>query len=611
MGNLDTKITISAVDKVSPVLRGIGASFQRMKAQMSGVSAAFSNVSSAASDFGSRIRNLALVAGVAGGAMFALAKAQGQYAEHMNILSQKTGISTDTLQKWNYVASLNNMSIDDMVVGMRGLSKAMVAASSDPKSDVAKWFKKNNIAIKDAKGNLLPFEGVIEKIADRFKDAPDGPMKMAVAMKLLGKQGANLIPILNLGAKNIQELMKKANLKGLVIPPEVLKSQGEFDDHIDDMMGSINGLKMAIASRLIPIFQPLVMWMEKYIDANRVAIAQNIGDTFSQIGDGLLIFGKGLWAVGQIIAPVVKALGGLKAVVAGVLAVYTFTLAASFARLAWAMLMVIPATLRLIPAFYGLAVAAWAAIAPMLAAAAPFIIVGAAIGLIGYALYKLISQFGEFRQAWLQLWSQLPEPVQYALRAVLGVATMGMSEVVRAISNNWESIKASFQKGGLSQVFADMFAGAKEAVVNAMSGISEALSGFVDKIKSFFAPLTGLMDSIVNGIMKIKNAISGGVSGTIDVKSNMPAGVSTGGGSASIGAGAPAATPASPAGAKTSMNTTPTLKSQPTIGNVASATPQRQHLDVYMKIDAEGRPKGVTAKASGNMNFAANTGRMV
>jgi hypothetical protein len=35
------------------------------------------------------------------------------------------------------------------------------------------------------------------KLADVFKRAPDGPDKTAIAMKLLGKSGADLIPLLN------------------------------------------------------------------------------------------------------------------------------------------------------------------------------------------------------------------------------------------------------------------------------------------------------------------------------------------------------------------------------------------------------------------------------
>jgi hypothetical protein len=41
------------------------------------------------------------------------------------------------------------------------------------------------------------------KLADAFKRSPDGPDKTAVAMKLLGKSGADLIPLLNSAAVEI------------------------------------------------------------------------------------------------------------------------------------------------------------------------------------------------------------------------------------------------------------------------------------------------------------------------------------------------------------------------------------------------------------------------
>jgi hypothetical protein len=577
-GTLETKITLTAVDKVSATLKSIGQSFDRLKKSAQGISASFSKVGSAASDFGTRLRNVSLIATVAGGALFALTKSQAAYAEMLQITSQKTGISTQSLQKWQFIAKLNNLELSDMTVGLRGLSRTMAAAASDPKNDMAKWFKRNNIAIKDATGKLLPLEQVVGNISEVFKNAPDGPAKMATAMSLLGRAGLNMIPILNLGKDKIKELMEEAQKYGFILSNDMIKAQTEFDDSIDRTEWSISQLKMSIASKLIPIFQPMITRFREWLNVNRELIANNIVNTLMSIGDGFKIVGKVLYVVGSALAPVVELFGGLKTVIAAIVGVYLGGLVLSFARL--------------VVALAGATKALW--LFNMALLANPLVFIAAAIASVGYALYQLISTFEETKQAWIQLWGQVPQTVKDALRTAVAAVTFGMSEIAIAIFGNWESIKASFAKGGLSQVFEDMFKGAKDKIAEELSSLLPSFGSFALSVLGHLNPIIGLFNKIVGSINSIKSALGGGVSGSVNVNSNAAAGASSG--------GAPA--PAAGAIGKTALSTTPQL-------NVASAQPQRTHLDVYMKIDSEGRPKNVNAKSDKGLDFAANTGVMV
>lgn len=585
-GNLDTKITITAVDKVTPTLKSISQSFERMKNAARGISASFSAVGSAASDFGARVRNLALVSAAAGGALFALAKKQGAYAEQITMMSQKTGFSTDSLQKWEFAGRLVNLQLDDMVIAMRKLSVNM-ANVSNPKNDVSKWFKKNGLV--DAKGKVLDLETTLSKLADIFQKMPDGAAKMKLATDLFGKAGVRMIPLLNQGSAAIKQIMKEAEKYGIT-SEENLKIQAEFDDQVDRLNQSFAGLGRTLGGVLIPLFAPLVAGLTEWITQNRELIAQNVASSAREIGSALWSVGSTLVATGRAVYPVIEAFGGLTTLFKVIAFTYIGGLVLSFARLLKALIMVVPA-------LWAFSTAAWAAVAPLVAIAAPIAFVVGAIGLIGFALYKLISEFEQTRAAWNQLWGQVPESVRTAISSIISVLTLGMSELPSIISSAMESIKASFAKGGLSQVFEDMFAGAKEKVSAALSSLLPDFSGFVSSVMGFFQPLIGIFDKIVAGIGRVKDMISGGVSGTVNVQTNMTQG-------ASVGAQPAAAAPAAGLGAKTALNTTPTLTT------AANQAPQKQHLDVYMKIDAEGRPK-VSAKSDGQLAFSSSTGKMV
>lgn len=613
-GTLDTKITLTAVDRVSPTLKAIGASFARMKAAASGIGASFSAVGSAASDFGGRIRSLALVSAAAGGALFGLAVKQGQYAERITMMAQKTGFSTDSLQKWEFAGQLVNLQLEDMVVGMRKLSMNM-AKVADPKNDVSKWFKKNHLV--DAKGKVLDLETTLTKMADIFQKMPDGAKKLALSTALFGKAGANMIPLLNQGSKAIKDIMKEAEKYGITSEKN-LKIQADFDDQVDRLHRALGGLARTLGGVLIPMFDPLVKGMTEWITQNREAIAQNFGQFAKELGGALGIVGRTLMTVGRAVSPVVEALGGLRTVIAAIAFVYIGGLVASFGRLVYSLVMVLPAIYNLVKALWFVSAAGWAAIAPLLAMAAPFIGIAAAVGLVVFALYKLWQMLPEVIQAWNQLWAQVPDSVKTAMRVALAAVTMGMSEIPGLVSGAWESIKASFEKGGLAQVFTDMFAGAKEKVTAALADLLPSFSGFVDSVKGIFASLMGVFDKIVGGIVSIKNSLVGGITGSVNVQTNVTPGASIGapaGGAPAPAAGAPSASAG--LGAKTALNTTPqlpnaaALSTKPQLTNVATNnTPVKQHLDVFMKIDSEGRPK-VAARSDKSLAFSSSTGKMV
>jgi hypothetical protein len=427
MTALDMKITLSLVDKASAVAKSIGKSLDAIKKSAKDLGSSFKDLNSSASKFGSQIRNITLVAAAAGGALFALAKSQGEYAERIDIISQKTGISTDSLQKWNYVAGLNGLQLEDMVVGLRGLSRALAEATTNKKSDLGKWLKRNGIAIKDSSGKMRNLDDIMKDLSDTFKNSPDGARKMATAMALFGRAGLNLIPILNLGKDEIKKLMEQADKYGLVIGKDVLDKQKEFDDHVDDLRFSFIGLKMAIGSQLIPVFQPLVLAMTDWIVANRKLIAINVKNFAIELGAGLKIVLTMLVKIGEVLSPVVAAFGGLRTIISVIAGVYIGKLIVSFGALVISLSNVAKAVV----VFYA-----------ALAAANPIVFILSALALISYGIYKLITDFAEIKAAWMALW---PAMASY-IEPFLNVVTFGIYGLVKNIINSWETIRSYISK---------------------------------------------------------------------------------------------------------------------------------------------------------------------
>lgn len=601
MANLETKITLSATDKASAQIRAVANSLDRLKASAATISTNYNALGNAAGDFGRKLRNLTLIMAGVGAGIFGLVKRYADLGETLTLTSQKTGVSVENFQKLGYAAELNKISSEELATSLQFLNKNMAMAQQKPKSPQAQMFKALGI---DVKKTSDAYE-VFLQLSDKFAKSSNTAEKNLFARGLLGRAGVNLIPVLNQGSAEISRLANEYERLGFVMSKDAAEAADTFGDNLQRAEIVGKGLVAMLANQFIPILNPLVVQFTEFVAANKELVQQNVKQFVELVKDAFKGFFVVLLAVKSALSPVVSAFGGMQNIVKALAFTYVAALALSFVRLVYSFGALGISILRAIPAFYSAAAAIFAldtALAPLLLAVGG---IAAAIGLIGFALYRLISDFDETKQAWNALWGQLPESVRTAIGFITNVMTFGLSEIAGLITNAIESIRASFAKGGLSQVFEDMLAGAKEKVASALEGVSSLFSGFVNSIKSMFSPLLAIFDSVAAGIAKIKSYLVGGISGAVNVQTNVSGAPAGGNGASNV---APSPAPAASAGVapKTALLTPPASGQQ-----LAAAQNVKTKLDVYMKIDSEGRAKAVRATSSGNMDFAANTGRMV
>ncbi|HXI99560.1 MAG TPA: phage tail tape measure protein, partial [Gemmatimonadaceae bacterium] len=115
-------------------------------------------------------------------------------------LSQTTGISTESLSALRLAAAASGLSADEMGVAYKKLNVSIEEAAGNAQSKAAVAFKALGISVTDASGNLKTADQILPELADKFASFADGPNKVALAVALLGKQGQNLIPVLNQGS---------------------------------------------------------------------------------------------------------------------------------------------------------------------------------------------------------------------------------------------------------------------------------------------------------------------------------------------------------------------------------------------------------------------------
>jgi hypothetical protein len=160
--------------------------------------------------------------------------------------SKVLGLNTDEFQKYSYAAKLSDISLQDLTMGLKLLSRSMEDASKGT-GDASKYFTAMNVSIKDTQGNLRPLNGVMMDIMDRFASWEDGPRKIAIAMQLFGRSGEALIPFLNKGRSGFEDLSREAERLGIILSPDLIRKGGEAEDIFKKLEVQTKALKLSFA----------------------------------------------------------------------------------------------------------------------------------------------------------------------------------------------------------------------------------------------------------------------------------------------------------------------------------------------------------------------------
>jgi len=256
--------------------------------------------------FGAMVQK-GLVAGAAaaGAAMTGLGvavKSTINAADDMAKSAQRFGIPIEELSRLKYAADLSGVSFNELGTGVRRLSQNMNDAAQGT-GEGAKAFEQLGISVTDADGNLKSASEVMAEIADRFAAMPDGAEKTALAMDLMGRSGANMIPLLNGGADALNNLMAEADTFGQVFTAEMGAQAEAFNDNLSRLQGIFASIAARIAADLLPHLERFSEWLVE----NAPAIQQWASEIGNFMKDGVLELIEGFRATKAEIDAVIGA----------------------------------------------------------------------------------------------------------------------------------------------------------------------------------------------------------------------------------------------------------------------------------------------------------------
>lgn len=203
--------------------------------------------------------------GIAAAFAFEQFKGAVDLLDSLDDLAEKTGISAEKLGELRFAGEATGTPLDALTSGISRLSKQMAEAAGGNKEAIA-TFKTLGVEVKNADGTLRDSDEVLGDLADKFASYEDGAAKAALAQRIFGKSGAEMIPLLNQGRQGIADLKTEAEQLGVVIDGRTAKAAATFNDNLTKIKLSAEGSAVTIAG---PLIQSLANLSDKFLEARK------------------------------------------------------------------------------------------------------------------------------------------------------------------------------------------------------------------------------------------------------------------------------------------------------------------------------------------------------
>lgn len=381
MSNLKLAFILEAIDKATAPLRKVGQAVDRINEPARRVSRSMDQVAfrfgrlmghrlqrqwGEISDRGRALSNSAQgvantlgVVTIAAGAAFYAMKRTADEIDRASDTAKKLGMTLPVFQRMGYAAQLNGASQEEMGQALQFISQNMVEAINGSK-EATQWFARVGIPL--AKLKTMNAGSVFEAIADKFNAVGDAGQnaekKIAVMKALMGRSGAELKQVLDLGSAGLKKFYDEADRVGAVVSGETGDAMADFNDNFDRMKFSIFGVMAAITKAALPALDGLITRFTELNIANRAEWGERIGAMVSNIVTALPGFLKSL---GQIAGALVviagaadfvaQAMGGWQVVIYAVAALVGLKLVIGLYALGAALTAIVPTIWTLGAAF--------------------------------------------------------------------------------------------------------------------------------------------------------------------------------------------------------------------------------------------------------------------
>lgn len=183
--------------------------------------------------------------------LFNMSKEAASAADSLATLSLQTGVSTDSLQKFQYASDLIDVSLETLQSSLTKLT-ANMAKTQEGNEGLQKAFNDLGVKVSNADGSLRDANDVFLEAVDALGEIQNQTERDAAAMEIFGKSAQELNPLIDAGSERLRELGKEAEQTGYVLSTDALQALTDMDDAMQRLNKTQEGLRNQLASQFAP-----------------------------------------------------------------------------------------------------------------------------------------------------------------------------------------------------------------------------------------------------------------------------------------------------------------------------------------------------------------------
>lgn len=218
-----------------------------LKTAITGTLAALAEASNGAvaalGPVGAGLSALGIVAGVAGRAIWGLARSAGELAEQQINTAQRTGLTVKEVGLFSQAAEDAQVNAQAFTTAMRTLSQGL-SENSDEGKKAKQALSDIGIAVRNDFGGLKSTGELYTEIADKLGAIEDPAKRARTATSIFGRAGLELLPLLN---KEFRSTIEELKRMGVGFDEDGAKTAKKFDDAVDKLTAKVKALTRALS----------------------------------------------------------------------------------------------------------------------------------------------------------------------------------------------------------------------------------------------------------------------------------------------------------------------------------------------------------------------------
>lgn len=229
----------------------------------------------------------------------------------LNDMSLATGFSAESLSRLGYAAKQNRSNLATLETGIKGMNKVLLGAERGSKQSIRTL---SDLGLTFGQLKALSPEQRFIAFADAIARVDDPSRRAALAVKVFGGAGEQLLPMLVTGRAGIEALTAEADALGITIDTKTATAADALGDAFDKVKDQLKALVVQIGSALEGELQE---WTQKITEILRNTIAWTKENRaavvlFAEFGAALTALSAAAYALGTAIKVVSASVGLLR-----------------------------------------------------------------------------------------------------------------------------------------------------------------------------------------------------------------------------------------------------------------------------------------------------------